>query len=117
MTQFYNKKHLESYRKNLRSNLTPAEAFLWTHLKNNQLEGRRFRRQFSIHNFIVDFYCPSERLVIELDGEVHNNPIAQEKDQARDAKLKEMGITVLRFENQNVFERLDWVLTEILKTF
>jgi len=115
--QIYNKPILKPYRRKLRSNLTPAEAFLWTHLKNKQLEGRRFRRQFSIHNYIVDFYCPAEKLVLELDGEIHNNAIAIERDRIRDAKLNKMGIKVLRFENSLVFDKLEWVLEEIKNSF
>ena len=99
----HNDKFLKEYRKDLRSNLTPAEARLWGILKNKQLQGRKFRRQHSIDNFIVDFYCPHEKLVIELDGEVHNNILAERKDSERDIKLKNYGITVLRFENKMIF--------------
>ena len=66
-----NKTVLEPRRKKLRRNLTPAEAFLWTVLKNSNLAGRKFRRQHSVGNYILDFYCDSEKLVVELDGEVH----------------------------------------------
>jgi len=69
--RIFNRKNLKPRRKELRNNPTKAEAFLWRYLKNNQLEGRKFRRQTSIKSFIVDFYCPQENLVIELDGEVH----------------------------------------------
>ncbi len=67
----HNRKYLKENRKMLRSNLTPAEAELWKHLKSSQLYGRKFRRQHSIGNFILDFYCPSEKLAIELDGQIH----------------------------------------------
>jgi len=62
-----NKKILINYRKNLRNNPTPAEKELWNYLKNKQLAGRKFRRQHSIDNFILDFYCPAEKLAIELN--------------------------------------------------
>jgi very-short-patch-repair endonuclease len=62
---------LTEKRKALRNNLTSAEATLWLCLKNKQLEGKRFRRQFSIGNYIVDFYCPEQKLAIELDGQGH----------------------------------------------
>lgn len=68
---------LRFFRKALRHNLTPAEAKLWTLLKGSQLAGRKFRRQHSVGNFILDFYCPSERLAIELDGAVHDSDDAQ----------------------------------------
>jgi len=116
-TPKHNDKYLKDYRKKLRNNLTPAEAKLWTLLKCKQLEGRKFRRQHSIDNFIVDFYCPKEKLVIELDGEVHFNPVSEEKDAQRDSILKNYGITVLRFENKMIFEQQDMVLNAIKEKF
>lgn len=113
----HNKKHLKDYRKELRNNLTPAEARLWSMLKDKQLEGRKFRRQHSIDNFIVDFYCPQEKLVIELDGEVHDNILSERKDNERDLKLKSYGITVLRLENKLVFKQSDLVLNTIKDNF
>ena len=97
--------------------MTPAEAYLWTHLKSRQLGRRRFNRQFSIENYIVDFYCHQERLVIELDGAVHMNAVAREKDRIRDERLHQLGYTVLRFENKMVFEQLGTVLGEIASQF
>lgn len=64
--------------------MTPAEAFLWKHLKSKQLDGKSFTRQHSIGNYIADFYCASERLIIELDGEIHQNTNAQEYDAKKD---------------------------------
>lgn len=113
----HNKKQLEPFRKELRKNLTPAEAFLWKQLQNRQLRGRKFRRQHSIENFIVDFYCPQEQLIIELDGEVHTNLTAEEKDRNRDELLVKLGFTVLRFENKMVFDFLPSVLKEIEDNF
>ena len=97
--------------------MTPAEAYLWTHLKARKLAGRRFNRQFSIENYITDFYCHQERLVIELDGQVHMNPTAQAKDQVRNERLQHLGYTVIRFENKMVFEQLTFVLEEIQSHF
>jgi len=97
--------------------MTPAEALLWTHIKARQLGGRRFNRQFSIGNYIVDFYCHRERLVIELDGAVHMNPRAREKDRKRDRHLGSMGYRILRFENKMVFDHLPFVLAEIETSF
>ncbi len=115
--RIHNKKeHLEK-RKKLRSNLTPAEAFLWTHLKAKQLEGRKFIKQHSIGNYIVDFYCASEKLIIELDGEVHNNSIAIKYDEKRTKYLTNLNFTVIRFENKMVFDYLPFVLQEIKKNF
>ena len=97
--------------------MTPAEAFLWSKLKAPQFEGKRFTRQHSIENFIVDFYCASEKLIIELDGQYHFNPEVQEYDAARTARLNELGFTVIRFENKMVFNVLPSVLMEIKVNF
>ena len=113
----HNNKRLLSLRKKLRSNLTPAEAFLWNHLKAKQLEGKKFVKQHSIGNYIVDFYCASEKLIIELDGEVHNNSTAQEYDERRTVYLNELGYAVIRFENKFVFDHLPSVLKEIKNSF
>jgi len=95
----HNKKSLKNYRKDLRNNQTSAETRLWMLLKNKQLEGRKFRRQHSINNFIVDFYCPSEKLVIELDGQVHYNPIAEHQDYKRDNILYDYRILYTLFSH------------------
>jgi very-short-patch-repair endonuclease len=108
---------LRTFRKELRNHLTPAEAKLWTLLKKSQLDGRKFRRQHSVGNYILDFYCPGERLAIELDGAVHNTESAQEYDRERDLFLNYFGIKVLRFENKLVFQQAEVVLMEIKKNF
>ena len=115
--KLHTKKELASYRKALRSNLTPAEAFLWKHLKARRLAGRRFTKQHSIKNYIVDFYCASERLIIELDGEVHNNPGAIKYDDQRTSFFNQMEYSVLRFENRMIFDHLESVLKEIKDNF
>ena len=68
---FHNLNTVKYRRRSLRRKLTLAEAVLWDLLKNKKLDGRKFRRQHSIDKYIVDFYCPSERLAVELDGEHH----------------------------------------------
>lgn len=108
---------MEAYRKSLRNNGTSAEAFLWNYLKGSKLEGRKFRRQHSIKRFIVDFYCPSEKLIVELDGQVHFNEAAQEYDRKREKELEELGFTVIRFENKMVFDFLPSVLKDIKDHF
>jgi very-short-patch-repair endonuclease len=113
----HNKKDFQERRKQLRNNLTPAEAFLWAQLKSRQLDNKRFTKQHSIGNYIVDFYCASEKLIIELDGEVHNNPEAQEYDRKRTIYLESQGYKVIRFENIMVFELLPSVLKDIRDHF
>ncbi len=109
--------HLKQYRKELRNKLTPAEAALWTCLRNGSLEGRKFRRQHSVANYILDFYCPSEKLAIELDGKRHFGGITRYRDRERGLFLKKRGIKVLRFENRYVFEELNWVIDVIKGNF
>ena len=115
--KIHNKNEFQERRTQLRKNLTPAEAFLWKHIKARQFEGRRFTKQHGIKNYIVDFYCASERLIIELDGEVHNNPTAQAYDLKRTKQIEALGYKVIRFENKMVFENLDSVFTEIKEQF
>lgn len=113
----FNRKNLKDKRKRLRNNPTQAEAFLWGYLKNSQFEGRKFRRQSSIKSFIVDFYCPEDKLVIELDGDFHFDEKVMKDDQRRTMKLEEKGIKVIRFENQEVLLNLENVLQEIKRNF
>ncbi len=115
--QIHNRKYLKTRRKELRNNPTQAEEFLWNYLKNSKLNGRKFRRQHSIGNFIVDFYCPKERLVVELDGAVHFNDKAIEYDKHRTKYLENKRINVIRFENQEVMYNLDSVLEQIKSNF
>ena len=115
--RIHNNKDTVAYRKELRNKLTPAEAFLWNHLKNRQLEGRKFRRQHSIEKFIVDFYCYEEQLIIELDGELHNEPKQVAYDNRRTKRLEKLGNRVLRFENKMVFDNLGSVIQEIKENF
>jgi very-short-patch-repair endonuclease len=113
----HNSKSLEPNRKELRNALTPAEAFLWTQLKKRQLSGKKFRRQYSVGPYILDFFCPEARLAVELDGAPHFSLIGQELDAKRDLYLKEKETLVLRFENRDVFENLEFVLGVIRKNF
>ncbi len=104
-------------RKVLRNNLTKAEAALWLLLKGGKLNGKKFRRQHGIEQYIVDFYCPSEKLIIELDGEVHSDPLRSVYDKEREDSLKELGFTILRFENKLIFENAEGVLRTIASAF
>lgn len=108
---------LRDNRKKLRNSLTPAEAKLWTLIKNSQLENKKFRRQHSVGSYVLDFYCPSEKLCIELDGEGHYNEGSFEYDSARTEYLDSLNIKVIRFENKDVFENAEGVLEEIKRNF
>ncbi|MDP2388164.1 MAG: endonuclease domain-containing protein [Bacteroidota bacterium] len=116
-TQLFNRTELKKNRRALRNNLTSSEATLWLLLKNKQLDGRRFRRQYSVGSYILDFYCPSEKLAIELDGAHHFTPEGLENDRIRDEYLNSLGIRVLRIENKLVFEIQEQVLNYIREGF
>jgi very-short-patch-repair endonuclease len=117
MGDIHNIERLKDNRKSLRNSLTPAEAKLWSLISNSRLSGRKFRRQHSVGPYILDFYCPAERLCIELDGNVHFMDKGYERDEARTEFLKAMNIKVIRFENKDVFENTEGVLEEIRKQF
>ena len=109
----HNRKALRDKRRDLRRNATPAERQLWSMLRRRQLCGRRFRRQYSIGAYIVDFYCPDEHLAVELDGAVHDDPARRDYDGERERYLRNQGLTIARFENRAVFETPDVVLDAI----
>lgn len=113
----HNRSYLKQNRKDLRNNGTSAEATLWKFLQKSQLEGRKFRRQHSIGNYIVDFYCPTERLVVELDGQYHFETSGQLYDEERTKYLNSLNIQVIRFENQDVFRATETVLQKIKLSF
>ena len=92
----YNK-NLKKFARELRSNQTEAETFLWLKLRKRQLKNCRFYRQRVICNYIVDFYCPDAKLVIEIDGGQHYSEPGMVKDAMRDGHLADLGLTVLRF--------------------
>ena len=90
--------------------MTPAEKALWQELRANRL-GVHFRRQQIIAGFIVDFYCHRSALVIEVDGDIHD--LQQEDDARREDVLREMGLKVVRFRNDEVIQNLPMVLRKI----
>jgi len=113
----HNLKHLKDKRKDLRNHLTAAEATMWKYLQNSKLDGKKFRSQHSVGNYILDFYCPSEKIAIEVDGSVHNDYAAQSYDEERTAFLNKNGIVVVRFENKEVLQSEELVCEEIRKYF
>jgi|SRR5688572_24062776 len=114
--QINNIKPLKEIRKELRNNPTPAEAALWKFLQKNKL-GKKFRRQHSVGNYVLDFYCPEERLAIELDGQYHYTSSGLAYDEERTAYLNAQGIRVIRFENDEVFKSTEAVLETIKSHF
>ena len=107
----YNDSSLKSRRQSLRKSQTDTELFLWQNLRDRQLKGCKFYRQYSVGSYILDFYCPKARLALELDGGQHVEN--QDYDNQRTVFLNEKGITVLRFWNNQVLQSLNEVLARI----
>ena len=102
-------------RRKLRTNGTSAEAVMWRMLKSRPVQGVKFRRQFSVGPYVLDFYSPELKLCIELDGSPHYTRDGYENDQRRSEYLESMhGIRILRFENKNVFKFANGVISEIV---
>jgi len=97
--------------KELRQQMTPEEKILWQHLRANRLNGLHFRRQQIIDGFIADFYCHTTRLVIEVDGKIHEQQV--EYDAERDKVLSARGLRLLRIKNEEMRHELDKVLMRI----
>jgi len=97
----------------LRAKATPAEKKLWEALKGKKLGGVRFRRQHPIGRYILDFYCHSSKLGIELDGAYHQDKLQQWSDADRTLFLEDLGLRIIRFTNEEVLENLSVVLSTI----
>ena len=102
-----------SKARELRTNMTKAERILWEAIRNGMLNGFKFRRQHPINNFIADFYCHKAKLIIEVDGGIHEITENREHDEGRTIELEKFGLTVIRFSNEEVLNNLDNVLFQI----
>lgn len=116
MTEIFNKKELRERRQVLRRNMTQPEIVLWMKLKRKQIDGHRFRRQYSVASYVMDFYCPDLRLAIEIDGASHDRPNAKEYDQEREEQINQLGITIIRFTNSQIETKLEEVMQYIRET-
>ena len=101
--QYQSTKRSEENAKALRKQLTSAEKLFWKIVRNRNLSGLKFRRQHPIGPFIADFYCHALKLVVEIDGDIHDLEDVRQYDTQRENYLKELGIKVLRFKNEDVF--------------
>jgi len=108
-----NDSKLKQRRRELRRNQTDAEKILWQKLRNRQLCGMKFFRQYSFKAYILDFYYPKLKLAIELDGGQHAEQEKREYDEARSEYLKTHGVTVMRFWNNEIMKNIDGVLERI----
>ncbi|EKE06687.1 MAG: hypothetical protein ACD_18C00305G0005 [uncultured bacterium] len=107
-----NKSSLKLRRKILRQDQTKAESILWSHLRSRKM-GVRFRRQYSIESFIVDFYCHELKLIIELDGWIHGEEENKKKDIIRQNILEKLGFKIIRYKNEQIKYELKNVLQDI----
>ncbi len=113
MTEFFNRRHLTPLRRILRNGAPPAETRLWSRLKGKQVNGCKFRRQFSVENYVIDFYCPALKLAIEIDGRSHYEAGAAAYDSERQRLIERFGIRILRFTNTYICTNMDGVMARI----
>ncbi|MGB2867056.1 MAG: endonuclease domain-containing protein [Bacteroidota bacterium] len=100
-------------RKLLRRGMPKAEKILWSRIRKRQILGDKFRRQYSVGPFVIDFYCPALKLAIEIDGENHFTKEMMQYDKERQEYIEAFGIEFLRFTNQEIFEELEGVISRI----
>lgn len=113
MPRIYNQLLLKKRRKILRNNPTEAEKILWLHIHNKMIHEVPFYRQYGIGSYIADFYAPSIRLCIEVDGSQHFTSTGKEYDEVRDNFMKSLNIEIVRFRNQEVLYNIDKVIEKI----
>ena len=105
-------KRLKQYARELRKAGNWAEAHMWRYIKKRQLNGHSFDRQITLGNYIVDFFCATARVAIEIDGESHD--AKQEYDKKRDEYLKSLGLTVIHVQHMNVIQNFEYVWHELV---
>jgi very-short-patch-repair endonuclease len=103
MTKHFNKKQIQKRRRLLRSSMTFSEKIVWMYLRKQQMK-ERFLRQYSIDNYIIDFYCPKLKIAIEIDGDVHEQERQKKHDRIRQEYLERLGVKFLRIINDELFD-------------
>ncbi|MBU1297905.1 MAG: endonuclease domain-containing protein [Bacteroidetes bacterium] len=116
MTTIFNKSSMKERRRFLRSHMTEAEIKLWSKIRKRQIGETKFRRQYSVGSYVLDFYCPEHKLAIEIDGTSHDRKDAREYDNVREDEIKQLGIHFLRFKNEEVLREIENVVTKINET-
>lgn len=114
MTIIFNRNEQTGLRRRLRRKSTKAEQLLWQYLRNEKLNGIKFRRQYSVNKYVLDFYSPLNKLAIELDGDVHLDKEVKDNDEIRENYIKGFGIKLIRFKNEMVMNNIEEVLKVIL---
>ncbi len=102
MTKHFNKPSQKNKRRSLRQSQTLCEELAWKYLRNRQLLGYKFRRQYSIDRYIIDFYCPELKLAVEIDGASHNSVKQKQKDLVRENYLKEFNVEFIRIKDEEL---------------
>ena len=121
MTKIYNKHSQKFKRIKLREDQTESEELLWKYLRNKKMCGVKFKRQYSVDNFVIDFYAPTIKLAIELDGEIHNSTSQKEYDKLREEHIERTGIKFLRIKNSDldnvtdVLNKISSLVTSLLE--
>ncbi|MBU1017754.1 endonuclease domain-containing protein [Patescibacteria group bacterium] len=110
----FNSPEFRERRRKLRSESPKAEIILWGELKNKQVEGLKFIRQYGVGPYVIDFFCPALKLAIEVDGDSHFQEGAEEYDRRRQRFIERFNIHFLRFTNTDIYENLDGVVEELI---
>ncbi len=120
MTQNFNKTSEKEKRRQLRKNQTFCEKIVWLYLRDRKTLGYKFRRQYSVDQFVIDFYCPELKLAVEIDGNVHDQPDQKEYDIKRQEYLESFGIAFIRITNEELlgnpnmaFDRIEEVIKNL----
>ena len=113
MTDIFNRSDLTPLRRKLRKELSIPERILWTRLRNRQVNNLKFRRQYGVDRDVTDFYCADVALAVEIDGYSHTFEDQWKRDEERQRRLESLGITVLRFTNDQVLNDIDSVVEQI----
>ena len=115
MTEIFNRSREREQRRELRRRQTETEEILWEILRDRKLGGYKFKRQYSVERFIIDFYCSEVRFAVELDGSVHDEKSQKAYDEARQEYIEEFGIEFLRIWNNEVELDVEGVKRKILE--
>ena len=115
MTRIYNRAEAKNLRQNLRNDMTKPEMQLWAKLRRKQVSNARFRRQYSVGPYVLDFYCPELRLAVEIDGDTHLGDEARAHDRQRQDYAEALGVCFLRFTNLEVASEMESVLETIAR--
>ena len=115
MDMLYQNPEQKTLRQKLRNGATDSERKMWSALRQKQILGLKFTRQYGIGKFVVDFYCPTLRLAIELDGSQHMEQAAKEHDEKRTNFINSQAIQVIRFYDNEVLNNLEGVIERLIQ--